>query len=150
MSVDIKQWRAEIGTFNGCSQLTAVTLYLNMRHLISNMFLVLICTIPLPVCYIKFYLFSDLTKELLFSVLMFFLHVLGSSFCSRFCSICKCSFTHIPFTHCLYIITFTYILFTSYFMHILLLQHGDIETNLGPTKDKFNFFFFFFLMLFEC
>ena len=140
MSVDIEQWRAEIGTFNECSQLSVVTLYLNMRNLISNMFIVLICTISLPVCYIKFYVFSYLTNGLSFSVLMFFLHVLGSTFCSRFCSLRERSFTHIPFIHYLYTITFTYVLFSSYFMHILFLQHGDIETNLEPTKHKFKIF----------
>ena len=66
MLVDIEQWCTEIRDFNGCLQLSAAKLYLNLRNLISNMFLVLICTIVLTVCYIKLYVFSYLTKVLSF------------------------------------------------------------------------------------
>ena len=72
MPVDIEQWRAEIGNFNGCSQFSVVKLYLNMRNLIKIMFLKLICTFSLFACYIKLYVFSYLTKVLSVSVLIFF------------------------------------------------------------------------------
>ena len=36
----------------------------------------------------------------------------------------------------LYITTFIDVLFSTYLLHVLLLQHGDIGTNLGPTKEK--------------
>ena len=55
-------------------------------------------------------------------------------FCSRFCSLYKCLFVHRPFTNYLYLTTFIDVLFSTYFVHVLLLQHGDIETNPGPTK----------------
>ena len=84
MPVDIEQWRSEIGDFSGCSQLSLVKLYLNMRDLMNNMFLVLICTFALSVCCLKFYVFSYLTKVLSFSVLIFFLPVLGSFFVADF------------------------------------------------------------------
>ena len=77
MPVDIKQWCAEIGDFNGYSQLSVVKLYLHMCDLMNTMFLVLICTFALSVCCIKFYFFSYLTKVLSFLVLIFFLPVLG-------------------------------------------------------------------------
>ena len=47
MPVEIEQWRAEIGNFNGCSQLSVIIkLYFNMRNLL-NMLLVFICTFAL-------------------------------------------------------------------------------------------------------
>ena len=110
-----------------------------MHNLIKNMFLVLICTFALSVCYLKCYVFSYLTNVLSFSVLIFFLSVLRSSFCSRFCSLCKHFFVHRPFTNYLYITTFIDVLcspFASYFLHALLLQHGHVETN--HTKKKKN------------
>ena len=99
------------------------------------MFLVLICTFALSVCCLKFYVFSYLTKVLSFSVLMLFPPVMGSIFCSSFCSLCKSLFQR-PFTNYLYITAFIDVLFSTYFLHVLILQHGDIETNPGPTKEK--------------
>ena len=61
---------------------------------------------------------------------------MGSTFCIRFCSLCKRLFVHRPFTNFLYITTFIHVLFSAYFLHVLLLQHGNIETNPGPTKEK--------------
>ena len=61
---------------------------------------------------------------------------MGSIFCNRFCSLCKHLFVHRPFTNYLYIITFIDVIFSTYFLHVLFLQHGDIETNPGPTKEK--------------
>ena len=133
MPADIEQWGAEIGNFNGCSQLSVIKLYLNVRNLI-NMLLVLICT--LSVCCLKFYVFSYLTKVLSFSVLILFPPAMGSIFCSSFCSLCKRLFVRRPFTNCLCIIAFIDVLFSIYFLHVLILQHGDIETNLRPTKGK--------------
>ena len=147
MPVEIEQWHAEIGNFNGCSQLSVIKLFLNMCNLLNNMFLVLICTFALSVCCLKFYVFSYLTKVLSFSVLIFFLPVMGSIFCSRFSSLCKHLFVHRPFTNYLYITTFIDLLFSTYFLHVLFLQHGDIEANPGPAKEKIKNLFFFSL---EC
>ena len=41
-----------------------------------------------------------------------------------------------PSTNYFYIITFIDVLYSTYYLHVLLLQHGDIETNLGPPKEK--------------
>ena len=84
MLVDIEQWHAKSGDFSGCSQLSHVKLYLNMRNLINNMFLVLICTFVLSVFCLKFYVFSYLTEVLSFLVLIFFPPVLGSFFVADF------------------------------------------------------------------
>ena len=120
MPVDIEQWRAEIGNFNGCSQLSVIKLYLNMCNLI-NMLLVLICTFALSVCCLKFYVFSYLTKVLSFSVLIFFPPVMGSIFCSNFCSLCKRLFVHRSRTKHSYITAFIDILFSTYFLHVFIL-----------------------------
>ena len=111
-----------------------------MHDLINNMFLVLICTFALSVCF-KFYVFPYLSKVNSFSVLMFFLPVLGS-IVADFLNLCKRLFVHRPFTNYLYITTFIDVLFSAYFLHVLLLQHGDIETNPGPTKEKIKKSFF--------
>ena len=68
--------------------------------------------------------------------LIFLLPVLSSIFCSRFFSLCKGLFFHRPFTKYLYITTFIDVLFSTYFSHVLLFQHGNIETNPRPTKEK--------------
>ena len=36
----------------------------------------------------------------------------------------------------MYIISFIHVVYSTYFLHILLLQHGDIETNPRPQKEK--------------
>ena len=36
----------------------------------------------------------------------------------------------------MYITSFIDVVYSTYFLHILLLQHGDIETNPGPQKEK--------------
>ena len=115
MPVDIGQLCAEIGNFSGCSQLSVMKL--NKYNLINDTFLVLICTFALSVCCLKFYDYSYRTKVLSFSVLIFFLPVLGSIFCSRFCSLCKHLFIHIPFTNYLYITTFIDVLFSTSCMY---------------------------------
>ena len=41
-----------------------------------------------------------------------------------------------PSTNYFYIITFIDVLYSTYYLHRLLLQHGDIETNPGSPKGK--------------
>ena len=45
-------------------------------------------------------------------------------------------FTERPSTNYFYIITFIDVLYSTYYLPIRLLQHGDIETNPGPLKKK--------------
>ena len=80
--------------------------------------------------------FHILLKYFLFQYKFFFLPVVGCIFCSRFCSLCKRLFVHRPFTNYSYITSFIDVLFSTYFLHVLFLQHGDIETNPGPTNEK--------------
>ena len=54
------------------------------------------------------------------------------------------NFSHFPkfifikrsFTNYLYITSFIDVVYSTYFLHILLLQHRDIETNPGPQKEN--------------
>ena len=36
----------------------------------------------------------------------------------------------------MYITSFINVVYSTYFLHISLLEHGDIETNPGPQKGK--------------
>ena len=50
--------------------------------------------------------------------------------------ILKLIFPERPSTNYFYIITFIDVLYSTYYLHVLLLQHGDLETNPGPPKEK--------------
>ena len=51
-------------------------------------------------------------------------------------NILKVIFPERPSANHFYIITFIDVLYSTYYLHILLLQHGDIEINPGPPKEK--------------
>ena len=55
---------------------------------------------------------------------------------NNFSHFCKFIFIKRSFTNYLYIISFIHVVYSTYFLHILLLQYGDIETNPGPQKEK--------------
>ena len=40
------------------------------------------------------------------------------------------------FTTYLCMTSFVDVLYSTYFLHVLLLEHGDIEINPGPQKEK--------------
>ena len=67
-----------------------------------------------------------------------FLYVFSSfvSVSISWSNILKIIFPERPSTNCFYIITFINVLYSFYYLHILLLQHGNIETNPGPPKKK--------------
>ena len=113
MPVIIEQWRAEIGSFNSFSVHSIVKLHLNLFNLLFNMFLV------------SFLFLCD------------FLPFLSTSISYRnFNHYSKFIFIKRSFTNYLYITSFIDVVYSTYFFHILLLQHGDIETNPGPQKKK--------------
>ena len=132
MPVNIEQWRAEIGSFNSCSLHSIVKLHLSLFNLLFKLFLVSFCIIALTVCCItKFQFFLYLTTQFLSDFLPF----LSSSISySNFNHFSKFIFIKKSFTNFLYITSFIDVLYSTYFLHILLMQHGDIETNPGPRK----------------
>ena len=44
----------------------------------------------------------------------------------------------IPYLYCLNIVTVVNVVVCGYFLHLLLLQHGDIESNPGPRNEQTN------------
>ena len=134
MPVNTEQWHAEIGSFNGCSQHLIVKLHLNLLNLLFSMFLLTFCIIAITVCYItKLQIFLYLTTLFLCDFLAF----LSTSISySNFSHLSKFIFIKRSFTNFLYITSFIDVAYSTYFLHILLLQHGDIETNPGPQKEK--------------
>ena len=111
MPVNIEQWRAEIGSFNGCSQHSIVKLHLNLLNLLFSMFLVSSCTIAITACYV--------TKLQKFLYLDFQAFLSTSISYSNFSHFSKFIFIKRSFTNYLY-----------------LLQYGDIETNPVPQKEN--------------
>ena len=136
MPVNTEQWRVEIGNFNGCSLHSIVKLHLNLFNLLLNVFLVSFCIIAITPCFItKFQILLYLTT-LLFFLCDFLLFPLTFISHSNFSHFCKLIFTKRSFTNSLYMTSFADVVYSTYFLHILLLQHGDIETNPGPQKEN--------------
>ena len=136
MPVIIEQWRAEIGSFNSFSVHSIVKLHLNLFNLLFNMFLVSFCIIAITVCFItKFQILLYLTT--LFLVLCNFLPFLSPFISySNFSHFYKLIFMKRSFTTYLCMTSFVDVLYSTYFLHVLLLEHGDIEINPGPQKEK--------------
>ena len=98
------------------------------------MFLVSSCIIAITVCYItKLQIFLYLTTLFLCDFLAFLSTSISYSNFSHFS---KFIFIKRSFTNFLYITSFIDVAYSTYFLHTLLLQHGDIETNPGPWKEK--------------
>ena len=121
MPVNTEQWGAEIGSFNGCSLHLNVKLHLHLLNLLFSMFLVSFCIIAITACYItKLQIFLYLTTVFLCDFLAF----LSTS-------ISYCNFSHFPksifikrsFANFLYKTLFIDVVYSTYFLHILLLQH---------------------------
>ena len=138
MPVNTEQWRAEIGSSNGCSLHLIVKLHLNLLNLLFSMFLVSSCIIAITVCYItKLQIFLYLTTLFLCDFLAFLSTSISYSNFSHFS---KFIFIKRSFTNFLYITSFIDVVYSTYFLHTLLLQHGDIETNSGPQKEKLKIY----------
>ena len=98
------------------------------------MFLVSFCIIALTVCYItKFQIFLYLITLFLWDFLPFLSTSISYSSFNHFS---KFIFIKRSFTNYLHITSLIDVAYSTYFLHILLLQHGDIETNPGPQKEK--------------
>ena len=104
MPVNTEQWRAEIGSFNGCSQHLIVKLHLNLLNLLFSMFLVSCCITAITVCYItKLQIFLYLITLFLCDFLAFLSTSISYSNFSHFS---KFIFIKISFTNFLYITSF--------------------------------------------
>ena len=140
MPVDIEQWRAEIGSFNGHFLGVIMKLELNLLNIISslNQVLALICALLFQ--YISnadtafyfltiFFVFALSTVVLKFTVYNLFL-------CFNFS---KHIYNQISIFCCVNTIKILYVLYSCYFLHLLLLQHGDTESNPEPKKEQIKY-----------
>ena len=100
------------------------------------MLLVSFRIIAITVCYIT-PIFLYLTTLFLCDFLAFLSTSISYSNFSHFS---KFIFIKRSFTNFLYITSFIDVVYSTYFLHILLLQHGDIETNPGPQKEKLKIY----------
>ena len=140
MPVDIEQWRAEIGSFNGHFLGVIMKLELNLLNIISslNQVLALICALLFQ--YISnadtafyfltiFFVFALSTVVLKFTVYNLFL-------CFNFS---KHIYIQISIFCCVNTIKILCVLYSCYFLHLLLLQHGDIESKPGQKKEQIKY-----------
>ena len=137
LPVNIEQWHAEIGSFNGFSLHSVVKVYLNLFNVLFNMFLVSFCIIAISVCHItKFQVFLFLVTLFLCDFLPFLSASVFSICYSNFSHFSKFIFIKTSFTNYLYLTSFFDVVYFTYFLHILLVQHGDKETNPRPQKEN--------------
>ena len=136
MPVSIEQWCAEIGCFNGCSLHSVVKLHINLFNLLVNIFLVSFCIIAITIYYItKFQFFLYLTTIFLYNFLPF---LSASISCSNSSHFSKFIFIKRSSTNYLYITSFIDVVYSIYFLHILLLQHWyrSQSWNSKTKKEK--------------
>ena len=126
MPVDIEQWHAEIGSFNGHFHGVIMKLELNLFNIISSLSQVLAFTFAILFQYISnvaaafhiltiFFVFALSTVVLEFAVHNLFL-------CFDFS---QHKYNQISIFHCLNTIKILNIPYSRYFLDLLLLQHGD-------------------------
>ena len=144
MSVDIEQWRAGIGNFNGRCQYPVARIKLRVCNIFSAVVMSACVFLLILFC------FSNLNTILHFllvssvftfspSVLELLVHKI---FCLKINILLYCigpvSYIDqkISYTRMLNTISFFNVLYFTYFLHLLLLQHGDIERNPGPKSGQ--------------
>ena len=124
MPVNTEQWRAEIGSFNGCS----LHLIVNLLNLLFRMFLVSFCIIAkLSVIsvnskYIYIYIYVYLTTLLFLCDFLVFLS--PSIPYSNFSNFSKFTFIKRSFTNFLYITSFIDVVYSIYLF---------LANTFGPT-----------------
>ena len=140
MPADTEQWHAEIGSFNGHFLGVIMKFELNLLNIISCLNQVLALTCALLFHYISnadtafyfltiFFVFALSTVVFKFTVYNLFL-------CFNFT---KHIYNQISIFCCINTIKILYVLYSFYFLHLLLLQHGDIESNSGTKKEQIKY-----------
>ena len=140
MLVDIEQWRAEIGSFNGHFHGIIMKLELNLFNIISSLSQVLAFIFALLFQYISnvhtaFYFLKIFCVFFLSTVVLkFTVHNLFLCF-----NFSQYIYNQISIFYCLNTIKIFNVLYSGYFLHLLLLQHGDIERKPGPKKEQIKY-----------
>ena len=125
-TMSLRNWNS-----NEYSQHLTVKLYLNLFKLLSYIVLLFICVSVLTL--------SLITKLQAFRFFTIgFLYIFASllSVSISWSNILKLIFPERPSTNYFRIIKFIDVLYSTYYLYILLLQHGDIKANPGSPKEK--------------
>ena len=133
MPVDIVQWHAEIGNFNGYLHCVIIKLklnFLNITSKVSQLIAFVLWTILICIFNINA-IFYSLT---IFAVFPFSPVVL-KYLCLWF-KLSQLICNQLPFSYYLNIIKTIIVVLSGYFLHLLLLQHGDIESNPRPRNNQ--------------
>ena len=90
-----------------------------------------------------FNIISSLNQVLVFIFALLFQYIsnVGTAFyfLTKFCVFSLLTVV-LKFTvHSIFFIKILNVLYSSYFLHLLLLQHGDIESNPGPKKEQIKY-----------
>ena len=139
MSVDIEQWRAEIRNFNGCLHYAIIKLGINLFKIMVRVSQVLALILAKMSQYVfiinkTFHLLNTFfVFVLLFIVLKF--TVTNYGLCFEFNQNCH---KQILYLYCLNAVTAVNVVVCGYFLHLLLLQHGDKESDRGPRNEQTN------------
>ena len=144
MPVDIEQWRAGIGNFNGCCQYPVARFELRVYNIFSAIvmsacvfLLILLCISNLNT--ILYFLLVSSVFTFSPSVLELLIHKI---FCLKINILLYCIgpvsyiYQQISYTCMLNTISSFNVLYFMYFLHLLLLQHGDTERNPGPKSGQ--------------
>ena len=144
MPVDIEQWCAGIGNFNGCCQYSVARFELRVYNIFSMivmsayMFLLILLCLSSLNTILHFLLVSSVftfspsvLKLLIYKIFCLKINIL--LYCIESVSYI---YQQISYTCMLSTISSFNVLYFVYFLHLLLLQHGDIERNPGAQSDK--------------
>ena len=144
MPVDIEQWRAGIGNFNGCCQYPVARIKLRVYNIFSAIvmsacvfLLILLCISNLNT--ILHFLLVSSVFTFSPSVLELLIHKI---FCLKINIFIYCIapisyiYQQISYTCMLDTINSFNVLYFMYFLHLLLLLHRDIERNPGPQSGQ--------------
>ena len=144
MPVDIEQWCAGIENFNGCCQYSVARFELSMYNVFSMilmfacMFLVILLCISNPNIILHFLLVSSVFTFSLsvLELLIYRVFYLKINILLHCIESVNYIYQQFSYTCMLNTILFLNILYFVYFLHLFVLQHGDIERNLGQQSGQ--------------
>ena len=137
MPVDIEQWRAGIGNFSGCCQYPVARIKLRVHNIFSAIFMSA-SVFLLILLYLKSqYYFTFLARFFSFHFFTFFFGTANTQnilFKDKYFALLYWTSQLYLSTNFIYLNTISSFngLYFMYFLHILLLQHGDTDRNPGP------------------
>ena len=126
-----------IGNFNGCLHYAIIKLEKNLFNVmvrVSQALALILAKIFQYVFKVN-RAFHFLSMIFVFLLLFIVLKFTGTNIglCFEFNQHCH---KQIPYLYCLNTVTVVNVVVCGYFLHLLLLQHGDIESNPGPRNEE--------------